>query len=109
MIRLKILTLKYSSLLESFDTALFDDFIKDKELIEVREHFFSARGNPHLTLLIIYDQMPAGVKPSTGGGRTSRQFGRRWHLCRAYGVRWRVQRDTALDARGMNLSSPEKV
>lgn len=57
--KVKIITLNYSNVLERFDTSAFDDFIKDKEINEMRDHFFETNGNTHLLLIIFYSQLQA--------------------------------------------------
>jgi len=44
--RVKILTLKYSDRLDGFDTSEIDDFVKDKDLLEIRDHVFLSGGSP---------------------------------------------------------------
>lgn len=64
----KILTLRYSSRLLEFDTGDFQEFVKDKEIHEVREHFFTVSGVPHVLLLIQYSvaDSPSGTTAVKG-------------------------------------------
>jgi len=50
----KIMTLKYSERLSGFETDEIEDFVKDKEIMEVRDHFFMAGGSPRLTIIFTY-------------------------------------------------------
>jgi superfamily II DNA helicase RecQ len=52
---IKVLTLKYSERLSGFDTDEIEDFVKNKEILEIRDHFFLAGGNPRLTIILTYN------------------------------------------------------
>lgn len=66
----RIFTLRFNSLLDGFDDTPVRDFIKDKEVRSIREHFFIRDNQPYLTLVICYDlprmeepSPPTGTKP----------------------------------------------
>ncbi|MGE3881376.1 MAG: hypothetical protein AB7I19_20115 [Planctomycetota bacterium] len=52
--QLRVLTLSFEPSLGSFDTRTLDAFLADKELLDVREHFFVVRDLPYLLCLLTY-------------------------------------------------------
>jgi hypothetical protein len=54
------LTLRFDPASGSFDDARFDEFAKSKELLGVKEHFFTHGGLPHLLLCVSWRMPPAG-------------------------------------------------
>jgi hypothetical protein len=52
--RVKIVTLPYSSSLGGFDDRSLVTFLCDKEVIEFRDHFFLVGDKPHLTCIVLY-------------------------------------------------------
>jgi superfamily II DNA helicase RecQ len=52
--RVKLLTLRFSPGLSGLDDRPLDDFIRDKEVLSVREHFFRVQDVPHLACLVTY-------------------------------------------------------
>ena len=64
--RVKVLTLQFASSLGGFDDRPLADFIRDKELLEVREHFFIVHDQPHLACLVAYqDQLLPRTQSTT--------------------------------------------
>jgi ATP-dependent DNA helicase RecQ len=57
-VRVKVLTLCYAPSLQGFDDRPLAEFVRDKEVLQVREHFFSVHDLPHLACLVTY-QDPA--------------------------------------------------
>lgn len=51
---IKILSLSFDSAKEKFSDDILRDFIKDKEIISIRDYFFVRNEVPYLTLLIKY-------------------------------------------------------
>ncbi len=51
---LKIITLRFSPTLERFDDTELMDFIKDKEVLSARNHFFIKNDNAYLAVVIHY-------------------------------------------------------
>jgi hypothetical protein len=50
--RVKRLPFRYSSTLCGFDDSALSDFIRDKEVIAFREHFYQVNGVPHISCVI---------------------------------------------------------
>ncbi len=50
----KIITLKFNSAIDSFDDMPVRDFIKDKEILSLKDHFFIKDEIPYLVIIIIY-------------------------------------------------------
>jgi ATP-dependent DNA helicase RecQ len=51
----KVFTLRYQSLAQGFDDGPVREFLKDKELVSLREYFFSHHEVPHLALVVTYE------------------------------------------------------
>jgi hypothetical protein len=49
---LHIITLKFNSVLERFDDTELKEFIKDKEVLSVKDYFFTKNETPYLALVI---------------------------------------------------------
>lgn len=52
--RVKLLTFRYSATLGGFDETPLVDFLRDKEVIAFREHFYSVNDVPHLSCVVHY-------------------------------------------------------
>jgi len=52
---LRIFTLKFNPVIDSFDDEIIRDFIKDKEILMVKDHFFVKSENPYLVIVITYN------------------------------------------------------
>jgi ATP-dependent DNA helicase RecQ len=55
---IRIFTLKFHAAMERFDDEAVQAFIKDKELLSVRDHFFIKQDTPYLVLVLTY--LPGG-------------------------------------------------
>ena len=60
-IRVKLITFRYSATLGGFDDTAFAEFIRDKEVLSFREHFYLLNDVPHLTCVVSY-QDPVKVQ-----------------------------------------------
>ena len=58
----RVLTLRFNGLLDGFDDAPLRDFIKDKEVIAVRDHFFLHHDQPYLAVLVNYTLKPVATE-----------------------------------------------
>jgi hypothetical protein len=61
--RVKLLTFRYSATLGGFDDTVLTDFIRDKEVIAFREHFYTVNEVPHLSCVVHYQD---AVVPQAG-------------------------------------------
>lgn len=52
--RIRLMTFRYSATLGGFDSEPLRDFLRDKEVIAFREHFFCVNDVPHLTCIVTY-------------------------------------------------------
>lgn len=59
----RVFTLRFSSMLDGFDDTPLREFIKDKEVHTLRDHFFVRNDVPYLTLVVSYSQPPL-LKPA---------------------------------------------
>ncbi len=64
----KIFTFRFNELIDSFDDAPLRDFIKDKEILSIREHFFMRHEIPYLTVIVSYN-LRVEALPQTGKKR----------------------------------------
>ena len=71
---LRIFTLKFQSALGAFDDAELQAFIKDKEVVSIRDHFFTKDDMPYLTVLVTYQLAgpPTDVPAVESAAATSR-------------------------------------
>ena len=60
--RVKLLTLRYSPSLGSFDQTPLEEFIRDKEITAFREHFFTVEGVPHVACVLTWQSAVVGVE-----------------------------------------------
>jgi ATP-dependent DNA helicase RecQ len=51
----RVFTLKFSPLLSGFDDGEVRDFLKDKEVLAIRDHFFVKDETPYLAVLVTYN------------------------------------------------------
>ncbi len=54
--RVKLVTLSYAPSLQGFDDRPLAEFVRDKEVLAIREHFFTVHDRPHLACLITYQE-----------------------------------------------------
>lgn len=54
--------MRFNSLLDGFDDAPLRDFIKDKEVISVRDHFFVRNDQPYLAVVVNYALNPIATE-----------------------------------------------
>ncbi len=74
--RVKVLTLQCAAALGGFDERPLADFVRDKEILAVREHFFTVHDLPHLACLITYQEPPLPVATASGEASAPRIAGR---------------------------------
>jgi hypothetical protein len=72
-----ILTLSFNAALEAFDETPFQEFVKDKRLLSIRDHFFTRDEVPYLTLVLTYDRpdaVPAGANSAKAADESWREM-----------------------------------
>jgi superfamily II DNA helicase RecQ len=74
--RVKVVTLQYAPSRGGFDERPLADLIRDKEILAVREHFFSVHDLPHLACLITYQQPTLPIDTASGEASAPRSTGR---------------------------------
>jgi hypothetical protein len=74
--RVKVVTLQYAPSLGGFDERPLADFVRDKEILAVREHFFSVHDLPHLACLITYQDPTVLAPPAKQERRPGAKRGR---------------------------------
>jgi ATP-dependent DNA helicase RecQ len=68
----RVFTLQFNSLLGGFDDAPMREFIKDKEVLSINEHFFVKNEMPYLVLVMTYLPTRAetlDARSQTGDGK----------------------------------------
>ena len=50
----RVITLRFDAVTGSFDDRPLRDFLKDKEVLSIRDHFFIKNDAPYLTMLVTY-------------------------------------------------------
>ena len=59
----KVITLSFDSVLGGFNDSTLRDFLKDCELVSIRDHFFIRNEMPYLTLVIQYFPIRQELNP----------------------------------------------
>jgi ATP-dependent DNA helicase RecQ len=54
----RVITLRFNGMLDGFDDAPLRDFIKDKEVVSIRDHFFIHHEQPYLAMIVTYTLKP---------------------------------------------------
>ena len=71
----RVVTLRFDPVIEAFDDAPLQDFLKAKEVFAIREHFFVRNEVPYLAVLVTYGLRPTPVQAAsdekTKGSRAS--------------------------------------
>lgn len=64
---MRIITLRFSTTLDGFDDAPLTEFIRDKAVLRLREHFFMRNETPYLAIAVTYEpqQQPPPPKDKT--------------------------------------------
>lgn len=80
--RARIFTLRFSPTLSAFDDSALQDFVRDKEVLSLREHFFVVHEVPHLCCVLAWQELPVSVAAmqavrATAPGRSHAEASRR--------------------------------
>lgn len=54
----RVITLRFNGMLDGFDDAPLHDFIRDKEVVSVHDHFFVRHDQPYLAMVVSYTLKP---------------------------------------------------
>lgn len=60
--RVRVVTLRYSPTLGGFDDTVLAELVRDKEVLDFREHFYAVNRVPHLFCVVVYQD--ATVDPN---------------------------------------------
>jgi len=73
---IRVITIRFSIAMDGFDDTPLTEFIKDKSVVSLREHFFIRNETPYLVVVIIYDPIqeiqPANNAGGSSGGKNKR-------------------------------------
>lgn len=73
---IRIISLRFSAALDGFDDTGLTEFIKDKSVVSLREHFFIRNETPYLAVVVTYEPVLESAKPKEA--RKSRQRDESW-------------------------------
>lgn len=71
---IRIMTLKFNPVLEQFDDAALQDYLKDKETLSVRDHFFIKNDTPYITLIIQCHDSPENSSVPSRPGKSDESW-----------------------------------
>lgn len=74
----RVFTLKFSPVLGGFDDGGLRDFMKDKEVLSVRDHFFVKDEVPYLAVLVTYNLLRPEADAPVTGRRGERERNEEW-------------------------------
>ena len=69
----RVLTLRFDPVLDGFDDAPLRDFLKDKAVLSLREHFFVKHEMPYLAVVVTYDLPRPAAAPATAGSQAPQE------------------------------------
>jgi len=69
---MRIITLRFSVALDGFDDEPVIDFIKDKSVLSLQEHFFIRNESPYLAVVVVYEPVQEPQKPKVANKRQQR-------------------------------------
>jgi len=71
---IRVITLRFSTAMDGFDDTPLTEFIRDKSVVSLREHFFIRNETPYLVVVVVYDPVrEAAPANQTGGDSGSRK------------------------------------
>jgi len=73
---IRIITLRFSAALDGFDDSSLTEFIKDKSVVSLQEHFFIRNETPYLAIVVIYE--PVLEPPNSKQAGKSRRRDESW-------------------------------
>lgn len=78
----RVITLRFNELLDGFDDVPLRDFLKDKEVVSVHDHFFIRNEQPYLAVVVNYTLKPLATKAAAP--KAEREQKRRDETWRGY-------------------------
>jgi superfamily II DNA helicase RecQ len=101
--RVKLFTFRYSATLGGFDDGVLQDFVRDKEVVAFREHFYAVNEVPHVTCVLIHQDsvVPRDLL------EVAREIPRREE--RSHGPAQRFERRNDRPDVTAGLSEPERI
>ncbi len=70
---IRVFTLCFSQPLQGFDDSHVVEFLKDKKVVSMRDHFFLRNEEPYLALVALYEpQLDITARTGAGGGKGKR-------------------------------------
>lgn len=78
----RVITLRFNELLDGFDDVPLREFIKDKEVLSVRDHFFTRHEEPYMAVLVDYKLKPLATESAVA--KSHRPESRREEKWREY-------------------------
>jgi superfamily II DNA helicase RecQ len=73
----RVFTLRFNQATESIDDSAVTQFLADKEVCSIRDHFFVKDGTPYLALVVRYRPRPVPLPPADAHSET-RQRDESW-------------------------------
>ncbi|MEW6073951.1 MAG: HRDC domain-containing protein [Planctomycetota bacterium] len=70
--RIKLFTLRYSPTLGAFDESSLQQYTRDKEILDFREHFFTVHDVPHLLGILIWQDPALAMEDSAPAREAAR-------------------------------------
>lgn len=66
---LRVITLRFSTALDGFDDCPLTDFLRDKSVLSLRDHFFVRNETPYLAVVVTYEPMKESLPPGKNGDK----------------------------------------
>ncbi len=75
--RIKLITLRFAPNLGGFDDRPLAEFVRDKDVLAVREHFFTVHDLPHIACLVTYQDAVVGNSGAASEPKTTKKRAKR--------------------------------
>ena len=66
---MRVFTLRFDAARDGFDDGPVTEFIKDKAVLSLREHFFMRNETPYMAIVVTYEPVREVAQTSRSGGR----------------------------------------
>ncbi len=71
--RIKLITLRFAPSLGGFDDRPLAEFVRDKDVLAVREYFFTVHDLPHIACLVTYQDAVVGSSGAASEPKTTKK------------------------------------